>query len=76
MDIRYQPGQPIQIDLLATDESLQGYIATLAGRMATIRVTRSLPFGSPLRMQFDDCLLLGEVSGSELDGERAWSGLR
>ena len=65
MDIRYQPGQPLQITVLDSRELLQGHIVQIAGRAATFSLHRPLAFGSPIRIDFDDCMLLGEVSSCE-----------
>ena len=65
MDIRYQPGQPLQVNLLTSRELLDGHIVNLAGRVATIAVRRPVAFGSPLRIDFDDCMILGEASACE-----------
>lgn len=65
MDIRYQPGQPLRINLLATSELLNGRIEKIAGRMAIINVDRPLAFGAPLRIDFDDSMILGEVTACQ-----------
>jgi hypothetical protein len=72
MDIRYEPGQPLQINLLASRELLNGRIVKLAGRMAIITVNRHVAPGAPLRIDFDDSMLLGEVWSceSEATGHR------
>ena len=68
MDIRYQPGQPLKVSLLASREQVDGHIENLRGRVATIILERPVAAGAALRMDFDDCMILGEVWSSESDG--------
>jgi hypothetical protein len=69
MDIRYQPGQPLQITVLDSRELLQGHIVQIVGRAATFSLHRPLAFGAPIRIDFDDCMLLGEVAACEVTTE-------
>jgi hypothetical protein len=62
MDIRYQPGQPVQISLLGSRELMSGRIVEMADRAATIEIDRPLAFGASVRIHFEDSMLLGEVS--------------
>jgi hypothetical protein len=61
MDIRYQPGQPVNVSVLFPNESLTGRILDLSGRHAAIRLDRPLASGAPLRLDFDDSVIWGEV---------------
>ncbi|HYP06128.1 MAG TPA: hypothetical protein VER03_07805 [Bryobacteraceae bacterium] len=65
MEIRYQPGQPLRVNVLATSELLSGHIEKIVGRLAIINLDQPVAFGAPLRIDFDDSMILGEVSACE-----------
>lgn len=65
MDIRYQAHQPVKVQLLETQQALQGRIVQISGIVARIELDQSVGFDAPVRLDFDDSMLLGEVVASE-----------
>lgn len=65
MDIRYHPGQSVPIELLDSSELLQGEILQLVGRAAILNLARSLQLEALVKIELEDCMLLGEVVACE-----------
>ena len=62
MDSRYQQGHQIDLTVLGTDSRTVGAsFSALNGRRMEIHVTEPLVLDSAVRLDFDDCMLLGEV---------------
>ena len=70
MDFRCHSHQPVRITLL--NDSAQPISATmtpLQGRRVQIEMPEFVPAGSPVRIDYEDSLLIGEVDQCFLDRE-------
>jgi hypothetical protein len=65
MDIRYQPGQPVNVNVLFPRESLTGHILDLSSQHAAIRLDQPVAAGASLRLDFEDSIVWGEARSSK-----------
>jgi hypothetical protein len=61
MEIRYQPDQPVRVTVLSSKHTLRGEIVQMKNRAATLRSEEPVPQNAAIRLDFDDCLVLGQV---------------
>jgi hypothetical protein len=73
METRYRPNQPIQLNILDSNELLHGSIVQFRGRVAELKFEQPLPAKTSIRINFEDSILFGEVASLEqsLDGHIA-----
>ncbi len=70
MEIRFQPDQPVRLGILSDlPQALTAFIVSLNGRNAVLRVPQAVPPGSAIRLDLDDSMLIGEISGCTVAGE-------
>jgi hypothetical protein len=60
-ELRFEPGQPVLVDVLTEERVSTGRIVNLSGRGACIAIERNVPVGAALRIDLNDSMLLGEV---------------
>ena len=64
MEIRFQPDQPVRLSILSdVPQAITAFIISLNGRNAVLRVPQAIPAGSAIRLDLDDSMLIGEISG-------------
>ena len=61
MEIRYQPDQPVRVTILPSRHSIRGEIVQMKNRAAILRFEEAVAYDTPIRLDFDDSLVLGEV---------------
>lgn len=69
MEIRYQPDQPILLTVLggAAPRQMPARMVQMSGRRAQLCMSEAIACGTPLKIQTDDSMLLGEVSACGAD---------
>jgi hypothetical protein len=64
MEIRFQPNQPVRLSVLSgLPQTLTASIVHLDGRDARLQAPQPIPAGSAIRIDLDDSMLLGEITG-------------
>ena len=64
MEIRFQPNQPVRLSVLSgLPQTLTASIVHLNGRDARLQAPHHIPAGSAIRIDLDDSMLLGEITG-------------
>lgn len=64
MEIRFQPNQPVRLSVLSgLPQTLTAVIVHLNGRDAKLQASQYIPTGSAIRIDLDDSMLLGEITG-------------
>ena len=61
MEIRYKPDQPVRVTVLESKQLLRAQIVEMKNRAATLRVEEPVAQQAPIRLDFDDSVILGEV---------------
>ena len=71
MEIRFQPGQPVHLSVLSdAPQTLTAFINSLDGRHASLKATEAIPAGSAIRVDLEDSMLIGEITGcAATDGQ-------
>jgi hypothetical protein len=69
MDLRFQPGQFIRVELLPSREVLNVRIVRLARGSAAFLSDRSLASGQSFRIELDDLRISGVVAACVLEGQ-------
>jgi hypothetical protein len=64
MEIRYQPDQPVRLNVLggASPRTIVARIVQLTGRRAELRVEEAIAHDTAVKIMLDDSMLLGEVA--------------
>jgi hypothetical protein len=68
MEIRYLPDQPVRVTVLNSKDSLQGQIVQMKNRAAILRFEEPVAHHAPIRLDFNDSLVLGQVIACVPDG--------
>jgi hypothetical protein len=69
MDLRFQPGQFIRVELLPSREVLNVRIVRLARGSAAFLSDRSLASGQSFRIELDDLRISGVIAACVLEGQ-------
>lgn len=80
MDRRREPrfdcNQQGRLVILDTDESLEVTIVNLSGRGMQLRLKRSIPISTAVRIDYADNLLLGDICYCRVEGDDTTCGVR
>lgn len=69
-EVRFESGQSVLVDILSEENILTGRIVKFEGRASCVELNRSVALGAPVRIDLDDCMLLGEVGNCTSVGEQ------
>lgn len=72
---RFECQQPARIINLRNDETLDGWVINVSGRGMQVRLPRRLPVNTPVRLDYGDTLLLGDICYCQDDGDTALCGI-
>ena len=68
MEIRYQPDQSVRVTVLESKRLLRAQIVEMKNRTATLRLEEAVAQHAPIRLDFDDSVVLGEVTDCVPEG--------
>jgi hypothetical protein len=63
MDIRYQPEQPIRLNVLGSSpRPVAAKVVQMSGKRIEVSTGEAIPCGTAIKIEMEDSLLLGEIT--------------